>query len=231
MIMRKKSLWGIVCLSCVSFAMSAQTLKVEGGIGFSSLRGWTIPIETMNAPDRFTEKIYPFQFSIGAEYLDKGWFHLSSNIGIQRKGGKDKFLDMDGNGAAINEDYLTFAGTFLSLNTLFDVKKTSHDGYTFYAGVGPELNISIGETAELGVPELDEQSSDLFCPVNLGLRCELGVKKQFQRTAIGLVAAYRPTLTHLIKNMDVRDRTFTLGITFDFNLSRGNSISTTTRAW
>lgn len=222
--MNVKRMWGIFCLSLVTMAVSAQSLRVEGGFGISSLRNWSVPVDA-DIPDLFENKIYPFQFAVGVAYLDRGWFHLSSNIGVMRKGGKDKVYNYDlGSGTAVSEDDWTYAGTFLTLNTLFDVKKTSYDGYTFYAGVGPSLNIKLGEGEESDGFESDMGNfSDRFCPVNLGLRCELGIKKQFGRTAIGLVAAYHPTLTHLIKESDVKDRTFTIGITLDMQLARKNS--------
>ena len=179
-------------------------LTLEGGVGFSSMHGM----------DLFNEAVHPFYFTVGAEYLDRDWFHLSSNVGVVRKGGKDDLrISMD------EEADWSLRGTFLTLNTLFDVKKVSYDGYTFYAGAGPVLNIKMGKSEKISSKSHDESLGMDFNPVHLGVRCELGVKKDFKRTALGLVASYQTALTSYVKNLsDLRDRTFTLGITLDFML-------------
>ena len=204
--MRKTYWWSVFVLLLISVSVEAQVsrVKMEGGVGFSSMRGM----------DWFNEAVHPFYFTVGAEYLDRDWFHLSSNVGVVRKGGKDDLrISMD------EEADWSLRGTFLTLNTLFDVKKVSYDGYTFYAGAGPVLNIKMGKSEKISSKSHDESLGMDFNPVHLGVRCELGVKKDFKRTALGLVASYQTTLTSYVKNLsDLRDRTFTLGITLDFML-------------
>lgn len=206
MIMMKKYWWSMVVLLLISASVEAQVsrMKVEGGVGFSSMHGM----------DWFNEAVHPFYFTVGAEYLDRDWFHLSSNVGVVRKGGKDELWN------SLDEvsDW-SLMGTFLTLNTLFDVKKVSYDGYTFYAGAGPALNIKVGKSEKSSSKLHDESTGFDFNPVHLGVRCEIGVKKDFKRTALGLVASYQTALTSYVKNFsDLRDRTFTLGLTFDFML-------------
>lgn len=204
--MRKTYWWSAFVLLLISVSVEAQVsrVKMEGGVGFSSMHGM----------DLFNEAVHPFYFTVGAEYLDRDWFHLSSNVGVVRKGGKDDLrISMD------EEADWSLRGTFLTLNTLFDVKKVSYDGYTFYAGAGPVLNIKMGKSEKISSKSHDESLGMDFNPVHLGVRCELGVKKDFKRTALGLVASYQTALTSYVKNLsDLRDRTFTLGITLDFML-------------
>ena len=194
----------MLLLISVSVEAQVSRVKMEGGVGFSSMRGM----------DLFNEVAHPFYFTVGAEYLDRDWFHLSSNVGVVRKGGKDDLrISMD------EEADWSLRGTFLTLNTLFDVKKVSYDGYTFYAGAGPVLNIKMGKSEKISSKSHDESLGMDFNPVHLGVRCELGVKKDFKRTALGLVASYQTALTSYVKNLsDLRDRTFTLGLTLDFML-------------
>ena len=194
----------MLLLISVSVEAQVSRVKMEGGVGFSSMRGmyW------------FDEVVHPFYFTVGAEYLDRDWFHLSSNVGVVRKGGKDDLrISMD------EVADWSLRGTFFTLNTLFDVKKVSYDGYTFYAGAGPVLNIKMGKSEKISSKSHDESLGMDFNPVHLGVRCELGVKKDFKRTALGLVASYQTALTSYVKNLsDLRDRTFTLGLTLDFML-------------
>lgn len=194
----------MLLLISVSVEAQVSRVKMEGGVGFSSMHGM----------DWFDEAVHPFYFTVGAEYLDRDWFHLSSNVGVVRKGGKDDLrISMD------EEADWSLRGTFLTLNTLFDVKKVSYDGYIFYAGAGPVLNIKMGKSEKISSKSHDESLGMDFNPVHLGVRCELGVKKDFKRTALGLVASYQTALTSYVKNLsDLRDRTFTLGITLDFML-------------
>lgn len=204
--MRKTYWWSAFVLLLISVSVEAQVsrVKMEGGVGFSSMHGM----------DLFNEAVHPFYFTVGAEYLDRDWFHLSSNVGVVRKGGKDDLrISMD------EEADWSLMGTFLTLNTLFDVKKVSYDGYTFYAGAGPVLNIKMGKSEKISSKSHDESLGMDFNPVHLGVCCELGVKKDFKRTALGLVASYQTALTSYVKNLsDLRDRTFTLGLTLDFML-------------
>ena len=204
--MRKTYWWSAFVLLLISVSVEAQVsrVKMEGGVGFSSMHGM----------DLFNEAVHPFYFTVGAEYLDRDWFHLSSNVGVVRKGGKDDLrISMD------EEADWSLRGTFLTLNTLFDVKKVSYDGYTFYAGAGPVLNIKMGKSEKISSKSHDESLGMDFNPVHLGVRCELGVKKDFKRTALGLVASYQTALTSYVKNFSgLRDRTFTLGLTLDFML-------------
>ena len=194
----------MLLLISVSVEAQVSRVKMEGGVGFSSMHGM----------DLFNEAVHPFYFTVGAEYLDRDWFHLSSNVGVVRKGGNDDLrISMD------EEADWSLMGTFLTLNTLFDVKKVSYDGYTFYAGAGPVVNIKVGRSEEISSKLHDVSTGFDFNPVHLGVRCELGVKKDFKRTALGLVASYQTALTSYVKNLsDLRDRTFTLGITLDFML-------------
>ena len=194
----------MLLLISVSVEAQVSRVKMEGGVGFSSMHGM----------DLFNEAVHPFYFTVGAEYLDRDWFHLSSNVGVVRKGGKDDLrISMD------EEADWSLMGTFLTLNTLFDVKKVSYDGYTFYAGAGPVVNIKVGRSEEISSKLHDVSTGFDFNPVHLGVRCELGVKKDFKRTALGLVASYQTALTSYVKNFsDLRDRTFTLGVTLDFML-------------
>ena len=154
----------MLLLISVNVEAQVSRMKMEGGVGFSSMHGM----------DLFNETVHPFYFTVGAEYLDRGWFHLASNIGVVRKGGKDELW------TSLDEasDW-SLMGTFLTLNTLFDIKKVSYDGYTFYAGAGPVVNIKVGKSEKISSESHDESLGMDFNPVHLGVRCEVGVKKDF----------------------------------------------------
>lgn len=210
--MKMRKLWaGLFYFFFVGIASGvAQTWNLESGMTFNKV------------PDY--DGMKSFYLSVGRDYLDKGWFNLSSNIGVMRHGGKENVYTSDMNGNLIQPD-MKFSGTYLSLNTLFEVKKMSVDGYTFYLGAGPRLDIRLGsgfDSSDSSAAELYEASFP-FNPVVFGMRCELGVKKRFgQATEIGLVGAYLPTFTHLQKNgYSSGENAFSVGITIGYLFGTG----------
>lgn len=70
--MKIKSCAWLVCLIlCLPIMMKAQVLKIENGMAFSSL--------VNEGEDLFDKSLSSYQMSIGLDYLDQGWYALSSN--------------------------------------------------------------------------------------------------------------------------------------------------------
>lgn len=209
--MKKKSLAMALMLLFVCLTTAgAQVLNVESGVAF--------------AKASYNKAFHPFYISAGLDYLDRGWFNLSSMVGVSRHGYKNDIVvnDVGGNFVEFNN---VRSGTYLTLTTLFDVKKTTVDGFTLYAGVGPRLDIKVGD----GVSDVNSQEEEMlreaepFTPVLFGLRCEVGVKKRFNNIEVGVVGSYQPTFTHLVKNNSLfKERSFTLGITLGYALANDN---------
>ncbi len=87
--MKIKSCAWLVCLIlCLPIMMKAQVLKIENGMAFSSL--------VNEGEDLFDKSLSSYQMSIGLDYLDQGWYALSSNVGYLRKGGSFDFFDGGG---------------------------------------------------------------------------------------------------------------------------------------
>lgn len=73
--MKIKSCAWLVCLIlCLPITMKAQVLKIENGMAFSSL--------VNEGEDLFDKSLSSYQMSIGLDYLDQGWYALSSNVGL-----------------------------------------------------------------------------------------------------------------------------------------------------
>lgn len=205
--MRRILLYVLCSLFCVTF-LSAQNLwKLESGIHIDKTKEWG--------------KINSVYFNVGTEYLDKGWFNLSSNIGILRHG-----IVYDVTNEAGNIIGITSSGTFLTLNTIFDIKKTSSDGYTFYLGAGPKLDVLLGSgfDSKYGHSEFDDSYLIELSPVVFGMRCELGVKKRFGKaTDVGLVVAYQPSFTNVIKHLSFFNQSINVGLTIGYEFSSGKN--------
>lgn len=226
--MKKKScVWLMCALLCVTVMGKAQVVTLENGFSITSLRH----------PMLGLDKVYPYQMSLGLQYMDKGWFNLSSNIGYVRRGGQIRIgygSDQVFSGGYIMEkDKLHY----LTLNTTFDVKKTSRDGYTFFVGVGPRLDFKLKSTAEtyadLGGPggpsgfEPTKTKLDGIHTVLFGLKCVGGIRKDFGNMQLGLNIAYLPSFTKLAYK--VHDRTFTFGLSLGYKLGAGKEKAETIR--
>lgn len=148
-------------------------------------------------------------------YIDKGRFNLSSNVGYIRRGERDKSLD---NYESIYGES-RLAGTnlyFLTLNTTFDLKKVSRDGYTCYIGVGPRIDFKVKSTDifNFGNNDYQYRKAKGYNSVLFGLKCVAGVRKDLGNMQIGLSFAYLPSFTHVAPI--IRDRTFTFGLTLGY---------------
>lgn len=209
---KKNCVWLLCLLFCLSSAMNGQTIRVENGISVSSLR-----------KSAFEKKVYPYQVSVGYEYADKGWFNLSSGIGYIKKGGKDRIPLYPDFGNPI--PILTKANIhYLTLNTVFNMKKSYNSGLTLFAGAGPRLDVRLKDSftawAEEGGPEgFSREDAGTFRNVVLGLKCVLGFYQQLGRIPVGFQFAYLPNISKMAKkDYGCHDRTFTLGLTFGFSL-------------
>lgn len=207
--MKKKSCVWLVCsLLCVTVMGKAQVVTLENGFGISSMRYKGI--------GQVLDKIHPYHVSLGMQYMDKGWFNLSSNVGYLRKGERDK-----GKLTSMWEGAYQVIGTnlhYLTLNTTFDLKKMSRDGYTCFIGVGPRIDFLLKSSVDLygGNNNYSKQTIEGYHSVVFGLKCVGGVRKDFGNMQIGLNFAYLPSFTRL--NPVNYDRTFTFGLSLGYKL-------------
>ena len=193
----------------------AQVVTLENGFSITSMRHSKV----------VSGNVYPYQMSLGMQYMDKGWYNLSSSIGYMRRGGQEKILYASITGE--NNDYLTVKDKlhYLTVSTTFDIKKTSQDGYTFFIGVGPRLDFKL-KSVEVTYSDFDQsrpegyeptkENLDGIHPVLFGLKCVGGIRKDIGNMQLGFNIAYLPSFTHLSKG--VHDRTFTFGLSLGYKL-------------
>lgn len=218
--MKKKScVWLVCALLCVTVMGKAQVVTLENGFGISSMRYKGI--------GQALDKIHPYHVSLGLQYMDKGWFNLSSNVGYLRRGERDK------KAVSVWEEGSLVVGTnlhYMTLNTTFDLKKVSRDGYTCFIGVGPRLDFLLKSSADIyaGNNNYSKQTIDGDYSVLFGLKCVGGIRKDFGCMQIGLNFAYLPSFTRL--NPVTRDRTFTFGLSLGYKLGAGKEKAETTRS-
>lgn len=203
---KEKCVWLVCILLCFSSMVEGQTITVENGIAISSLR-----------KSDYDNRVCPYQIAVGYEYADKGWFNLSSSIGYLKKGGK-MHLNIYEDLSSYKDVLLKANIHYLTLNTVFNLKKTFASGVTAFVGAGPRLDLKMKGSFTCDRPEYgghETAEEEAFRNVVLGLKCVVGVNKKLGRIPVGLQFAYLPNLSKMAKDGYVyHDRTFTLGLVF-----------------
>lgn len=208
--MKKKScVWLVCALLCLTVMGEAQVVTLENGFGIASMR--------YKGVGQIMEKVHPYHMSLGIQYLDKGWFNLSSNVGYLRRG--EQYKD-ELSPSAWTGGYQVIGTNlhYLTLNTTFDLKKISRDGYTCFIGVGPRVDFKIKSTEEHygGENEFSKETANGFHSLVFGLKCVGGIRKDFGNMQLGLNFAYLPSFTRL--SPVISDRMFTFGLSLGYKL-------------
>lgn len=221
--MRIKQCMGLMCLwLCFNWMAQAQVITLENGFSISKVKDW------------YGQKnLLPYQMSLGVDYMDRGWFQLSSQIGFLKKGGKTELMKIfleDGVGGK-ERDRLHLR--YLTFNTTFNLKSRPQNGWVWFAGLGPRVDIYLSNSLYMdmfGVMDNKPQTSSMSgaCPVVVGLKCVAGVERDYGKVRIGIRAAYLPSFNPSIKHKSFglpreysyRDRTFTLGVSLGYILPR-----------
>ena len=210
--MKIKSCAWLVCLIlCLPIMMKAQVLKIENGIAFSSL--------VNEGEDLFDKSLSSYQMSIGLDYLDQGWYALSSNVGYLRKGGSFDFYEATDPGLNMLKRNMKYMFDYITLNTTFRVKTFSDSGWNFYAGVGPRVDVNVKRHISLGDMDslFPEQTAPAVNRIIVGLKCETGVNYNFDRYLLGLNVSYLPSFIKPNKDFIAHDRTSRLGFCSDIS--------------
>lgn len=222
---KKRCVWMACVLFCLMAPARAQVITVENGVSVAKLKkGYD------------GQNVYPYQMSVGMEYMDRGRYNLSSQIGFLKKGGKTKefgiFGEEDGTNSARGRDRLHIR--YLTMNTTFQVKTRPADGWVGYAGIGPRLDVYLSNSFypdpnwSLPPDVVVASSASHLCPVVFGLKCVAGIKKSVRHLQIGLHVAYLPSFTKTYdqpfslfnEGVGGRDRTFTVGVSLGYILPR-----------
>ncbi len=216
--MTKKLSLSILIILINTLNLFSQIIKVENGISMTSFQ-----FKSYESP--FDKKIYTYQISSGIDYLDKGWFNLSSNVGYIRRGGKSIYESRNNDGDYLGKIADKIHIDYLTLNTTFNVKTTTYNNYTFFAGVGPRLDFKLNRNYTFGgSPSLDISTAPKVNNIAFGLKCTTGAYYEVGRIQLGLNLSYLPNFTKIFKKDDgsgsyCHDHTFTLGLSLGYKLN------------
>lgn len=168
----------------------AQTIRMDNGVSFSSIRD-----------NVFQEKIYPYHFSFGLDYLNKKFFYLSSDIGYVRKGGQfiASVVEEGNDGVFKTDVYLDY----ITVNTLANVKYDFTNKIAGYIGIGPRIDFKlhrkyVSEDKEL-YQVFSENAPDVK-KISAGLKCKMGINCRLSsRFWAGIYFSYLPSFTKVFK--------------------------------
>lgn len=196
-------LCSMFCIFCVEKTF-AQVLKIENGISFSK----------MNLPgDAFHDNLSMYSMNIGCDYLEKGWYFLSSEIGYVRKGGKyfDDPSDVRASHFENTLDYIT-------MNTSFNVKYNLK-GVNLYAGIAPTLDFLVKNRFKSYTPEMS-QNEEIFPAhkVVLGFKPSIGVFYDIDKIRLNVEASYMKNITRLSVSKSMKTNTFLLSFGIGYKL-------------
>lgn len=174
----------ILGLTYSSHALS-QDIFIENGYSLSTL------FKNFKYPDS------EYEFAVGINFLHSDYFFLSGSIGYIGKGGKITAYTEDMTRKEVrNNKYITF-------NTVFNLKK-SFRNTDLYAGMGPRVDFKTSS----GLKEIKDNSNSTI----LGLKCNIGINHYISNLLMGVNFSYLPSFTDFQPNINVKEKTFTLGL-------------------
>ncbi len=199
---------------------NGQTLKIQGGTSFSKL-DWQL--KGLKIDPFYNETLIGYSFFAGLDYLDKQYFNLSSNIGVIRKGGKDKIEISDQDGEFTGQT-TTEKPTldYLSVNTMLDLKYTIKEKVSPFVSFGPRMDYLIRSSKHFDdIEKIDELNS-----TSIGLILGGGLKYNISNLQFGLRADYYLDFTNVanwtiensVNSGEINVNTYTINLTMGYKL-------------
>ncbi len=205
----------LVMLLFISYSYG-QTFTVQAGPSFSRL-DWKININSTDT-NLFNKILVGYSVFAGCDYLEKKYFNLSSNIGLIRKGGKDKLDLINVSGENMGEQTVKATMDYITVNTTFDLKYPIKDKIIPYISLGPRFDYLMAHSKEIN----DLDNSDELNKYNVGLILGGGVKYNLSKIQLGIQAHYYLNFEKIAdkNNMggSVKDNTFIINLTIGYRL-------------
>jgi hypothetical protein len=204
--------YALLVLATTSFG---QKIKFQGGTSFSKIyygNGYGGVYSTGTSVG--------YSFFVGADYLDKPYFNLSSNIGLIRKGSEGK----------IYVTHFTIGGNilrdpifeYISANTLIELKCPTTKKFFPFISIGPRADYLISDVSPMMT------SINLVGPlqkISYGLLLGGGLKYELAKFQFGLRSEYYLNFNSIAKAGPTNDgygrlydKTFTLNVTLAYKL-------------
>jgi hypothetical protein len=196
-----------------------QTLKIQTGISISKL----FFDNSLTKESDFNNKVNSFTGLIGVEYLNFKYFNLSSNIGYNKKGGKEVFEVIDPEGNSLGNKEVIIRLDYLTLNTTINFKLPIKNKLFPFIEIGPRIDYLFSYSDDVNFIKGFEDN-DKLNKVIYGAIVGGGLKYSLHRFQIGLVAEYYLNFNKMADysaldiNIELYDRTYTLNLLLGYKL-------------
>jgi len=173
----------ILIIVLISSEVKGQVMKIDNGIAFSSYHN--------NSDLSFlsSKKQKRYSVLLGADYLEKKFFNLSSQAGFLTLGGKEENTDLPDPYRKVSE-----SKGFIHANTTaqFFIRR---GGIKYFLGAGPYANMSTGDRA----------FSNTVYPYTYqrfhwGAKTDLGIAYDTGKYRVGMNAVYLLNLSPVAKS-------------------------------
>lgn len=182
----------------------SQHIKVDNGILFSSYDN------SKNLPILY-DKVATYSVSLGADYLEKKWYYLSSQIGYTKLGGKEENPFLADNFKKVKQ-----TKNYVHLNTTFRAFKEL-SSFKIFVGAGPYLNILTGSSKFNNSIYHDFYDLKTF----VGGKGEIGLTHDINKVRIGLIGTYMMNLSPTGSSSALNLRNNNLGAIVSLGYSLG----------
>lgn len=202
----KKTIFIIIVLLFIGKSVVlAQHIKIDNGILFSSYDN------SKNLPILY-DKVRTYSVNLGADYFEKKWFYLSSQVGYTKLGGKEEnpFL-------ADELKHVKESKNYLHMNTTFRAFKEI-SGLKIFVGLGPYLNILTGSKKFQSSIYHDFYDLKTYA----GGKGEVGITHDINKFRIGLIGTYMLNLTPVASSvaLDLRNNNFGAVVSIGYLLTK-----------
>ena len=187
---------------------SAQYLKVDNGIVISSFHNKD------NLPFLYSDLITTYSFSLGADYLIRKHFSISSQVGFMKLGGRD-VNSLEVQGQTVTND-VTEQGNYIHFNTVGRISINLYPEVSLFVGIGPYVNI-LANKQTFNSPFFEGLN---YQDLHWGGKAEFGITRDIDRFKVGLVGAYMHSLSPLVQSefLSLTNRAYSVMITTGYRI-------------
>lgn len=201
-----------------------QTFNVQVGPSFSKSNWENIGSSDHNS--LLEDKVVGISGSLGAEYWNKKYFNLSSNIGFVQKGGKDSIWTVFGPPDPLPLFPYKLKLNYLTVNTLIVARIPVKDAIFPYIFVGPRVDYLVSYSEDSPGIIQGYADRDKVNYLNYGFITGVGIKYKFDKFLLGVVYNYNINLNNLVdfkwtssgSTYKISDNTYTLNLQIGYKL-------------
>jgi len=206
----------VICLFALN-SINAQVIKLQAGTTLSKL-DWKIPgTNTMI----YDQVFMGYSAFFGIDYLFKGNYNFSTNIGYLEKGGKAEWKLLDAEGKFTGETFKEKPQLdYISVNTTIDFNYPLSEHFLPFISAGPRVDYLLNHTGEFDY----YYNNDELNSIAYGLLFGGGFKISIKKVLIGLKADYYlnfskiaewPESINRLKG-EITDETFTISLALGY---------------